>query len=564
MIKLLDKVPRPSPLSFPDGFSRPRPLHFLIILLALAAIGPTACGSGDEPAQATQPTAATDTSAVTTGGELRIAQREPITLDPALVVDPFSAVYIVELFGGLVGLDPDLHMVPDLAEQIPDPRLNQDGTVTYRFVLRENATFHDGRRVTTADVKWSLERALAPATLSPTAASFLGDIRGAREYALGQADEISGLEVIDDRTIDITISEPVAAFVAKLTFPVAFLVDRTEIEADPADWARQPNGTGPFRLQEWRPGDLIVLERFAGYHLEPAHVDTVKIRFVPAGVTQYEVGEFDIVTVEPGALEQLLDPDSPLQSEFVATTSLFWLWVGFNTTEPPFDDPLVRKAMATAIDKQALAEALQGSMAVAEGFLAPGIAGYDPNFRGPAFDPETARTILADSRYADDPVLTTLRLTVPAGGTTPETVVDAIIEMWRQNLGITVEVDSLDPATFAAALGERKFQAFVATSGPGFPDPSEVLEVFFSSQSIRNFTSYNNPDVDRLLERARAEFDTDARIQLYQEAHRMVMDDTPGVPLLHPKISQLVKPYVHGYRPPQLFVPYLRYVSLEP
>ncbi len=573
----------------PSQFARPRLMLLLIVVVALTAIFLYACG-GEKP-RVTSDTAETDTveaalrsatpeqeitteaaahaspapaESATKGGALRIAQREPITLDPALVVDPFSAMYITEMFGGLVMFDLDLHLAPDLAEEIPQPTVNQDGTVTYRFVLRENAVFQDGRRVTAEDVRWSFKRALAPTTLSPTAAGFLGDIQGAQEYALGRADEITGLDVIDERTIEITTTGPVAVFVAKLAFPAAFVVDRAEIESDPTGWAREPNGTGPFRLKEWRQGDQIVLERFDAYHLEPARADTVQIRFVPAGVTQYEAEEFDIVAVESGALAQVQDPTSPLHTQFMTTPSLFWLWVGFNTTQPPFDDPWVRQAFGMAIDKQSLAEALQGAATAAEGFLAPGMAGYDPEFRGLPFDPEMARQILAGSRYADRPALMNIVLTVPAGGATPSFIIDAIIEMWRQNLGITVEVDALDPATFAATLGERQCQAFVATSGPGFPDPSEVLAVYFYSPSIRNFTGYSNPEVDRLLERAQAEFNTDARISLYQAAQRMIVDDAPGLPLLHPQISQLVKPYVRGYRPPQMFVPYLRYISLEP
>ena len=185
-------------------------------------------------------------------GEFRIARQEPITLDPALVTDATSASYVVELFSGLVTLDQDLNIVPDLAEALPEVIDNPDGTVTYRFVLRRDALFHNNRRVTADDVKWSLERNASPDTFSPTAQDYLGDIVGARDYIRGRIDVITGVEVIDERTIDITVDAPKEYFLAKLTYPTAFVVDRQQVEADPQNWARNPNGTGPFRVQEWQ------------------------------------------------------------------------------------------------------------------------------------------------------------------------------------------------------------------------------------------------------------------------------------------------------------------------
>ena len=178
---------------------------------------------------------------------LRIARSEPINLDPAQVTDVSSAVIIVEIFGGLLTLDQDLRIAPDLAEAVPGPTTNADGTVTYRFTLRRDAKFHDGKRISAGDVKWSFERHAAPETLSPTAPDFLGDIIGVREYTRGRADEIVGIQVIDDVTLDITIDSAKPYFLYLMTFPVAFVVDRAQVEADPERWSLRPNGTGPFQ-----------------------------------------------------------------------------------------------------------------------------------------------------------------------------------------------------------------------------------------------------------------------------------------------------------------------------
>ena len=170
---------------------------------------------------------------------------DPPTLDPHITTDARSAQIIVELFGGLVTINEDLEIVPDLAKSW---KKSPDGTV-YTFYLRENAVFHDGRRVTAHDLQWSLERAASPLTESPVVDQYLGDIKGVREMVNGDAQTVSGVRVIDDQTLEITIDAPKSYFLAKLTYPTAFVLDRHNIEASPQDWFRAPNGTG---RSSWR------------------------------------------------------------------------------------------------------------------------------------------------------------------------------------------------------------------------------------------------------------------------------------------------------------------------
>jgi ABC-type transport system substrate-binding protein len=167
-------------------------------------------------------------------GELRLLGGEPLTLDPALAQDATSAVYIVEIFGGLVTLDTELALQPDLAAELPSAAnggkvVNADGTVTYTFRLRDNLQFHDRKPVTADDVKFSLERAADPATQSLVSEFFLGDIVGVKEKLDGQAEEIGGVKVVDDATIAITIERDLPNFLYKLTYPVAYVVDQTQV-----------------------------------------------------------------------------------------------------------------------------------------------------------------------------------------------------------------------------------------------------------------------------------------------------------------------------------------------
>ena len=156
--------------------------------------------------------------------------------------------------GGLLSLDQDLQLIPDLAEALPELTQNDDGTVTYTFHLRRDALFHNGRRVQADDVKWSIERHAAPETFSPVAPDFLNDIVGAVDYMRGRADEISGIEVIDDNTIQITIDSPKPYFLFKLTYPTSFVVDRQQVENDPRNWASSPQRHRPLQAGRVEPG----------------------------------------------------------------------------------------------------------------------------------------------------------------------------------------------------------------------------------------------------------------------------------------------------------------------
>ena len=259
--------------------------RWLKTLPALALIGLVslvlACGGESDPIPAPLSTASSQLAATLgseptgsgTGGVFRRLWNEPPTLDPHQVGDTDSAGVLVEIFSGLVTLNTDLQVEPDLAERW---EVSDDG-LTYTFFIRSNAKFHDGKSVTAEDVKFSLERALDPKTYSPQVETYLDDIVGAAEKLNGIAQEISGLRVIDDHTIEITIDAPKAYFLAKLTYPTAFVVDRENIEREGDNWTRKPNGTGPFKLASYKIGQEIILERNPNFYRGPALLDRVEL-----------------------------------------------------------------------------------------------------------------------------------------------------------------------------------------------------------------------------------------------------------------------------------------------
>jgi oligopeptide transport system substrate-binding protein len=499
------------------------------------------------------------------GATLNLPGGEPPTLDPALTQDATSAAYIVEIFSGLVTLNRALGVVPDIAESW---ELSNDDT-TYTFHLRDDVQFHDGKPVTAQDFKYSIERACDPATGSVVADTYLGDIVGAQAKLRGQADEVSGVVVADDFTLEITIDSPKAYFLAKLTYPTAFVVDQENVEGPVQPWTDKPNGTGPFRLAEYELGLKIVLERNEAYYGTPKP-DLERVNFVLAGgsaMTMYETGELDAVPVGLADIERVLDPSNPLNKELSITLpTLSIYYIGFNVQKPPFDDQKVRQAFNYAIDKDKLVEVVLKKMQLkAEGILPPGMPGYNENLQGYPYDPEKARQLITESKYGDASNLPEMTLNVSGGGGTAARQVEAIVEMYKQNLGIDIAIQQTDWATYLWDVRAHRYQMFGLTAGwiADYPDPQDFLDILFHSESRNNDMEYSNPEVDKLLEEARAERDSEKRMELYQQAEEIIVEDAPIAPLTHDADYWLTKPYVEGMIYPPSIIPKLKYVSIS-
>jgi oligopeptide transport system substrate-binding protein len=546
-----------------------------VLIVVLVASGDDN-GEPGQSANETQEPGATDEPDDGNGapaeGELRLAGPEPITLDPHLAQDAGSAIYIVEIFDGLVTLDPDLQVQPNLAEALPEKTVNPDGTVTYRFRLRPNLTFHDRKPVTADIVKCSFERAADPATQSLVSEFFLGDIVGVKERLRNQAGEISGIRVVDSTTLEITIERDLPSFLFKLTYPTAFVVDPQQVggecagrdhgDGDP-NWTRRPNGTGPYKLDQWRLGERIILEANDNYHLGAPNVKTVRYLLAGAGITLYESDDIDATGVGLNDLERVQDPADPLNTEYRSGSRLALDYIGFNTNEPPFDDVNVRRAFAMAIDRDQIARAIfQDAIPVANSILMPGMPGYNPDARAPEFNPQAARDLLANSPYGGPEGLPEITLAESGTGATAGEGTSAIVEMWRDNLGVDVQIQQAEVATFFQDVAQGRYQAFALGWIMDYPDPENILNIHFDSESPNNDTFYRNDEVDQLLREALVEPDAQRRIELYQQAEQIILDEVPWVPLFFDRYHVLIKPYVEDYLIPPTIVPRLRYITL--
>ena len=361
-----------------------------------------------------------------------------------------------------------------------------------------------------------------------------------------------------------TIDAPKEYFPSKLAHPVAFVVDRANVEAA-APWWRAPNGTGPFRLMEWEQNDYIILERNALYYLTPPATDYIVYKLW-AGVPfrMYERGEIDVTGVGIGDIERVLDPSNPLNQELVITPELSLYMIGFNSTEPPFDDAMVRQAFCHAIDKNKITSlTLKGLVNAAEGILPPGMPGYNPNLQGLPYDVARARQLLTESTYGDAANLPPITLTSPGRGIA-SSIQAALVDMWRRNLGVEVDIRQLEPEKFPYLLMGEKDQLFTLGWGADYPDPQNFLDVLFHTGSENNMGEYSNLEADGLLEQARAEEDEETRMNLYRQAEQLLVDNAACLPLYFDVSYTLVKPYVKNLPLTPLWISRLKHVTVEP
>ncbi len=495
------------------------------------------------------------------GGELNLYGIDPITLDPAVSGEITSHEYIMQLFSGLARLDDNLEPVPDIARKW---QVSEDGR-TYTFYLRQDVKFHDGREVKAADFKYSWERASDPDTGSRTAATYLGDIVGVKEVVAGQAGELSGVKVVDDYTLQVTIDAPKPYFLAKMTYPTAFVVDRYNVESGKG-WWRKPNGTGPFRLREWDEDNLLVLEKNEHYYGKVAQIDSVVYKIwggVP--MNMYETGEIDVTGIYKNYIDKVTDKAGHFYKELQTAPELSFTYIGFNITRPPFDDVDIRRAFTLAVNKDRLVSLVFKNMVQrADGILPPGMPGFNENLSALSYDVKRAKELIAASKYGSASGLPPITITTSGWGGLISQSLEAIINEWRQNLGVEVTVRQLEPERFLYHLKEEKDEMYLMGWVADYPHPQNFLDVLFHTGVEYNYSEYSSREVDTLLEKASVEQDYDLSLALYQQAEQKIVSDAAFLPLWFGKNYILVKPYVDGYELNPMGLIMLNNVSIEP
>ncbi len=476
---------------------------------------------------------------------------EIVTIDPALSRYGPSDIEGA-IFSGLVKLNTDLEVVPDIAETWG---VSADGTI-YTFTLRDDVRFHNGRPVTAQDFKYSWERALNSALKSPVAHTYLGDIVGADEISRGHAESLDGVRVLDPLSLEVTLKSPIPYFLGKLTYPTSYVVDRANVETG-ASWTDAPNGTGAFKLKTWHKDELLILERNNDwYGGTPALVHSVYRIFAGHPMQMYENGQIDLTGVYVSNIDRARDPANPFNSHLQEGTRLCTSYLGFNVTRPPFHDPKVRRALALAleIDKE-IEVSLRSLDKRAAGFVPPGIPGHNDQLRPSDFDPGAARRLLEASSYGGAENLPPIRSFSSD---------DAIHWAWKTHLGLEVDAVSVyELSDKLERLENNEFSVFTSGWCADYPDPQNFLDLLFHSDSPQNEFSYSNDEVDTLLSQAAVETNARRRIDLYRRVEELVLEDWVAVPLWHDSQFLLVQPHVKGFELTPIGVPQLQNIHIE-
>lgn len=489
------------------------------------------------------------------GAYRRPLANNPSTLDPALIADTYGFTVAQQIFDGLVQYDGSLTIIPAIAQSWKGSR---DG-LNWLFFLRKGVKFHNGREVVADDVVYSFTRILDPKTNSKAAEVFL-KVKGAKEFVEGRAKTVQGLHALDRYTVQIELAEASAPFVASLAMGYIKIVPREAIEELGPAFGLRPVGTGPFKFIRWKKDEEIVLEANQDYYAGRPFLDRLEYKIFPGHQMDTMFASF-----VSGGLEDTFIPASELERvqsndryQFVRRPILGVRFFGINTSEGPLANRMVRQAFSHAIDREALVRDInRNRYKPGSSFLPPGTYGYDPQSRPYPFDPQRARVLLAKAGYPTGKGLPVFQLWSSVKSADIEREHEAV-QRYLADVGIRVEIHyNTNWPSFNSQVYEGKFPIFRYGWVADVPEPDNFLYRLFHSQSRNNLTRYHNERVDRLLDRARAEQAYLKRIELYREAERLIMEDSPVIPLNYYSYERVFQPYVKSIEVNALGDPYI-------
>lgn len=505
------------------------------------------------------------------GGSITIATAETVpTLDPAVAYNEISTYLAAHLFDTLLGYPPALdtagaspsELVPLLAESYQV----LDGGTRLRFALRPGLRYADGTPILASHFVFALERVLTTAA-SPFA-SFLRPIVGAQELRDGKAKSCTGLRALDERTLEITLSGPDASFLYVLAMKFSAPLSPEHAARVGDELRRHPLASGAYSLQQWQEGRRVVL------HRNPHHWDTRRGWIEEITFLENVPRDIELLLFERGELDTCYQPSAPgylwltRQAAWAPHLRRLDLMISFgermNVTRPPFDDVRVRRALNYAVNKDHLIRLLYGTATPSHGLLPPGMFGRATDLTPYPHDPAKARALLAEAGYPKgfDLDYTTL------AGDEPRKLA-ASLQADLAEVGVRLHVRELSFPAYLASVGSRQGPPFSFSSWiQDYPDPTSFVDLRFHSRMISdeaavNDTFYANPEVDALIDRARAEQDRNERARLYQRIEHLLYRDVPWIWGYHRAAIEAVQPYLKAYQPHPVWLRDYSYAWLD-
>jgi oligopeptide transport system substrate-binding protein len=458
---------------------------------------------------------------------------------------------LLDLYEGLLTVSADGSIVPGVAESWT---VSPDGR-EYRFRLRADARWTNGARVVAQHFVHAFRHAVQPASRSPNA-FLLAPVANFQPVLDGeQPPEALGIRAVGDDRVVIELARPAAWFPTVLTMPIA--LPRLPGSHDDAASFSVPArfvGNGPYRLDEWSPGGSIRLRRNETFHAAGS-VSFDAVQFVPATdpateLRLYRAGQLDVTATIPPPEFATLREDRPDELQIAPGLGLYYL--AFDLSEPPFDDPQLRRALSLAIDRERLVAMLGRGELAAFGLVPPGVQSHDPFL--PAWRTEDraarerqAREAFAASAYREDD-LPVVRLAYDAGDV-HQKVALAVRAMWQEVLGLEVSLQQMEWKAYLDLRSDRAAWQVMRFVWVGDYDDASSFTDLFVSGGAQNLPGYANPRYDELVARAAARGDDPERRRLLQAAERMLLEDHAIVPLYFMTNKHLVSGRISGFRP---------------
>jgi len=512
-------------------------------------------------------------TAVQRGNRTQVLHRgigyEVTELDPHLVTGVAEGNVLRALFEGLVAEDPvDLHPVPGVAERWD---VSADGLV-YTFHLRSSARWSDGTPVTAHDFVASFRRILTP-SLAADYANMLYILQGAEAFHKGGATDFSqvGAKAVDPHTLRLTLEHPAPYFLSLLINPPWYPVPLATISRHGTPYRRGNTWTrpahivtnGPFVLKKWQPNQVIVAEKFPGYW-DAATVRLNAIHFYPIDSVEAEerafrAGQLHLTEFAPVSKIDAYRRDAPhlLRRDPYLGTYFY----RFNTRRPPLNDVRVRRALALAVDRQAIvARILRGDQRPAHALTPPGTAGYTAAAGIPT-DLPAARQLLKEAGFEGGRGLPPIEVLYNSSEN-HRVVAEALQEMWRRDLGLEVRLINQELKVVHAARRAGDYQILRSDWIGDYLDPATFLDIF-RTDSGNNYTGWSNREYDAALFAAARTPDPAARHALFQKAEALLLEAAPIIPLYHYTHVFLLQPSVQGWHPNLLDHHPYKHVRLE-
>jgi peptide/nickel transport system substrate-binding protein len=445
-----------------------------------------------------------------------VIETMPTNLDPRIGIDASSERIDGLIFNSLVDLDAQRNPRGELAEKWETPN-----PLTYVFHLRPGVKFHDGRALTSVDVKYTFDSIIDRTVTSPKR---------------GSLSLIKYIETPDTDTIIFHLSEPYAGFLWNITRPAIGIVPAGSV----SDVASHPVGTGPFRFVSAQQDDNVVLERNPSYFGTPATISTIRFRIVPEAIVRAlelrkGTADLEMTSLTPDMIPVL---KSLAGIEVTEDPGTNYDYIVFNFSEDALAKREVRQALALATDREAIIRyLLRDEARLADGPLPPNNWAYEPDIKRFAFDPQQAEQLLDKAGFLRRPDMGGMRLQLTMKTSTQEStrlLGTAIQEQWRK-VGVDLQLKPVEDATLFSDLAQGNFQLSTLRWLGGNNDPDLFFAYVFSSKMMppagANRGHYHNEKLDALLDQARVEMDMGKRRKLFSEIQKIVAEDVPYVSL---------------------------------